>query len=499
MKCKFALFLASVLPFVASCDSSGDPGSGKEPEKPAVTITATASPIIDGSSSIDITWKAADKIVVFDAGGAAAEFSAAIAENPTVFTSEGYDAVPAYASYPALESSACSAGVLDVEIPAQQAEIALVLVGKTGESTSSDYTLSMEHVTGFIKVALLEQGVKSIKVEGAAGEKLAGPVAVDYAKLSNGDADYYVADENASSSVIFSQTDALAPGSYYISLLPGAFENGLKFTLTYSDDSTVERLIGGEDGITVSRGAVTAIDEALDDILPETVAFTLNFWNADSEWPFNEAPAESRTADGETYTYDYTYSFDGEEKTRAFEFIISQGPAENAEYAKMVLSGFTYPLLYFRTDNGFFKLPAVPGRHLKAVAVSHLNMAMKRFRVQENSSSVAADAGKTYTSPQVASDGFVPVETSVIFPTEKGNSGSAISPGAGRSYYVMMTMGASLRMTTLRVYYTKSLDSEFVLPALGPWPEVPESNAQTEDFGPVGGYGDETDDNKGWH
>ncbi len=496
MKCKFALFLASMLPFVASCDSSGDPGSGKEPEKPAVTITATALPIVEGSSSTAITWKATDKIVVFDENGTSAEFSTETAGNPVVFTSEGYDAVPVYGAYPALSGSACSEGVLDVEIPAQQVETALVLVGKLSESTSSEYTLPMEHVTGFIKITLQEQGVKSIKVEGNAGETLAGPVAVDYAKLSDGTADFYTADENSSSSVTFSPDD-LAPGSYYISLLPGTFRSGFKFTLTYDDDSTVERVIG-EDGITVSRGTVTAIDEVLDDLLPETVAFTLNFWNAESVWPFNEAPADNRTADGESYTYGYTWSLDGEEKTRAFEFVLSQGSGENAEYSQTVLSGFTYPLLYFRTDNGFFKLPAVPGRHLKAVAMSHLNTANKRFRVQENSSSTATEAGKTYSSPQVASDGFEPVETSVIFPTESGDSGQAISPEAGKSYYVMLTMGSSLRMTTLRVYYTKSLDGEFDLPALGPWPEVPVSNVQNEMFDVVVGYGNETD-NKGWH
>ena len=118
---------------------------------------------------------------------------------------------------------------------------------------------------------------------------------MDYARLDAGEAFWTATPGKQQSSSVtiapVSGSDAetldgcLKTGSYYISVLPQFYAEGLRITVDYGDGNTLVRTLGETDGITVPRSDFNAFDGTLDDTLPDVITIGLSFYNENDENP----------------------------------------------------------------------------------------------------------------------------------------------------------------------------------------------------------------------
>ena len=170
--------------------------------------------------------------------------------------------------------------------------------------------------------------------------------------------------------------------------------------------------------------------------------------------------AAGQTAAGEDYTYVYDYLCDGIEMSMDLTFTVSKGSDASASqrYQYTTVSGVSHNVYFNPANNGWVRLPGIPGRYLKSVSMFHgNNTAAKRFRLQEEPPTNADGVGRYFSSTPLVSapSATEPIETSVTVPTGTTTAGQLVNTEAGRSYTMQFTTGASLRIFSIRLVYTK--------------------------------------------
>ncbi len=481
MKTRSLIIFSLVALFSASCNKNVDQGTVWDNPN-FVRITVFSEPMRTMSDNIEVNWARMDKLMVFDQDNVGYELGTTDVTTRAIFYSYawgGKGKTPRYAAYSKApqEGIACTAdGVMSVMLDGQQpvkamnayADNAIVSVGKiTGNSTA--YKIgSMKNISGLIKVAMSDPTAASITVEAIGGEIMAGYVDVDYAKIVSGEPAFWspTPGKPHSSSVTITPvegSDASTPdgclktGAYYVAVLPQFYAEGLRITVRYSDGSTLVRTLGATDGITVPRSNSEAFEGTLDDTLPDVITIRLAFDNEAGVNPLGTFVATAaQGANGEEYTYTYNYTLDNAPATKDFTFTICKG-ASNATYQHFQASGLDHKVLLFGAANdGWIKLPGIPGRYLKSVSMSHGNTTAKRFRLQEESKS---PVGKYFSSPLLASPSLTtPVTETITIPTTATLDTQIINTIEGKSYTMQMTTGSSLRIFDITVVYSKTLE-----------------------------------------
>ena len=103
---------------------------------------------------------------------------------------------------------------------------------------------------------------------------------------------------------------------------------------------------------------------------------------------------------------------------------------------------------------GWIKLPAVEGRYLKSVTMTHCNSQAKRtFRVQET---VAEDPEEFYTATAFKADADNPAKLEVVFPTNNRAAGNLRNTVAGTSYVLMFDNGSDSDFLNVSAVYTSA-------------------------------------------
>lgn len=478
MKQYSATLLSAVLILASSCEDNINKGTVWDNPN-FLRITVSTEDLTETGTKLAVNWNETDSIRVFDNESRGVNIGTNDPAQNIFFTYAWTAAKPVFAAYPADRVSSCtSEGIVSLTLDSEQTINSfnkpgpVLSAGKvTGNNTA--YKLSpMSNAIGQLKLTMFEDGADYIKVEAVGGEILAGGMEVDIPKLDKGEENFWshgsgmqlsnsVTIRPSAGSECITETGSMKAGTYYVSIFPQHYSEGLRITVARNEGDPIIRMLGSEGGITVDRSGIVTFDGALDDTLPEEIVINLDFYNEEDNNPLGTFVATTeQTTDGEEYIYRYEYDVDGINMHEDLSFIISKGGETGASYQFTTVSGLGHKVYFNSKNYGWIKLPGIKGRFLKSVSMSHgNNTATKRFRIQEKPASAAAQAGKTYSSPLVkAPSATEPGVTEVTFPTSNSTMGNLVNTTEGQSYYMMFTSGASLRIFNIKLVYTKTLE-----------------------------------------
>ena len=101
---------------------------------------------------------------------------------------------------------------------------------------------------------------------------------------------------------------------------------------------------------------------------------------------------------------------------------------------------------------GWIKLPAIEGRYLKSVTMTHSNTQYKRtFSVQET---VSDDPSEFYTAVAFKANPGKPAKLEVVFPTNNRAAGNLRNTNKGGSYVLMFNEGSDSDFLSVSAVYT---------------------------------------------
>ena len=340
----------------------------------SLAVGATSKTVLSGRTP---EWTGDDVLTVFDADGAAVLFSnVSGAGASAVFSTASWTGKePVYAAFSAGEP-ACNvySKMLTVMVPAEQvvedrnsfARQANPSIGIVS-STGSDYIVStMKNVAALLEFTFIEDSeIASVKIEGCAGETIAGKVSAIAT-----DATTRPLSSGVETAVILSPAGDAASADgcflggvkYYASVFPGTYSDGLRLTLTDVNGIARTKEIAKGAGITLTRGRFFGFGQEIDRIPtiepPGEFIIALDFTDG---WPF----LETSSANG-NYTYSYSM---GDAGALGLRFSLVGQDAYDGE------------TLSFSGTEGRILLPQVSGRYLNSIVVIHEADGHKAFRL----------------------------------------------------------------------------------------------------------------------
>ena len=226
--------------------------------------------------------------------------------------------------------------------------------------------------------------------------------------------------------------------AYYVPVSPVGHCTGMR--VEFTDQNDIVYVKNNNVDFDLVRNClfnVGAIKRPYDD-LPDEIRIDLIFTGTGT-WPFTPkcVSAEVQEANsyaGDTYTYDYTYEANGEQKTEPLSFIIKGDTA-------------AYTDAYYFTGPAGFKmlLPAISGRYIKAVKIVVKNTSAKTFKLVDiDDKDLATSGGGTATTPAMIS-----------FPTDNN-----VVSKIGTAYYMCFPI-SSTQIFEIYILYSKTLPSSY--------------------------------------
>lgn len=325
------------------------------------SITISASVSEDGSKTVlnqdfSVSWSVKDAINVFDSSLASNRFEGEDASAATMdFNGEvSTGATPSYALYPYDSAASVDAsGIISTTVPTDQKYNGISTFGNAANVSVGQivkdgvmYKATMKNVCGLVRFIIPLGNVKQVKLESTSGKFMSGTVTV-----SGADASATVV--SGKTYVTFSKADGSAlPGNeYFFAVLPGSYD-GIKATLTFTDDTVKEYTSANT--LTVARAQVNDLGIFDTKGLPgvekvyinlKTDKFGLGTKNLSSA----EGVVDEFTVDGYTYGL-YAFGKVGT-KDAAYRYWTDYG-------------------VYLLTKNAFFRFPKVEGKKLYAFTMN---------------------------------------------------------------------------------------------------------------------------------
>ena len=313
-----------------------------------MTFSATLEESVASKTTYNaqnVLWEGTDAITVFSMGESvtSSDFTVTtLAEDKTWASFSGVadpSAETYYAVYPHSTANACtSAGVLTVNIPAQQTAVAggfasgaNVSVAYSKKGAELENMLQFKNVSALIafkfETAANATDTKSVtfKVrksdDGASVQEfynIAGNVSVTF-----GEDGLPVVSEGTVDHVTLNAPDGgFKTGvTYYVPVCPIASGKGLQ--VIFTDQNDREWVKNNSNDVALVRSKL--FDNAAVPFPYCDMTFTVDFTG---EWPFDEPcaePANQNTTTGETYTFPCTYTVDGNTVTTTLTFKIARG------------------------------------------------------------------------------------------------------------------------------------------------------------------------------
>ncbi|MGN1045965.1 MAG: hypothetical protein ACI4QG_02605, partial [Candidatus Cryptobacteroides sp.] len=278
--------------------------------------------------------------------------------------------------------------------------------------------------------------ITKIEVRGNNDEDLGGWIKVDYAKIGTEEQFYEVTGGVKTITVTAAdkidnktETGGYIPAEkdFFISILPGTYSNGFTITMTDKDGKVARRVI--DSSIKLNRAKARVFSKAINQDLefktvemPAQLSFAFG-----TKWPFAESivAKDSQSAEGDTYTYNYSDAESGWSGT--FPFTICKGDSYSQTQQSLEFSG----------TNSWIKLPAIEGRVLKSVTAKVRNSSNKQFNVS------ATAGGDAMKSGSVKSGGTL---------TLSWSDSDKTKPQAGVSYYLNLPT-SSTYCTEITIIY----------------------------------------------
>lgn len=496
---------ATTLMAFASC--SKEPVVSPQKEATAdikTTLTVTAGcetrAWLDASGSTNVMkWRTTDSLIVFDdeLKGVALGTTAKNTPTATFTTAKWTGRTPKYAAaycpnFNEAKVLTCqSEGVMSVKFRAVHTIDNLssssfqssAMVGKVEENAGAYSISEMKNVMGFIGFSLSTAKVKTVTAESIGGEPMSGWVDVDYEKLVKGDKAFWTATSGKAQESLITLTPApkgaanggteAAPlfkaGTYYFAVLPQTYAQGIKFTLYDGNNEVIgEQTVGTNGGVTVVRSQKLNISKSLDSVkLPDTVVIDLYFGSGTNPLGFTSPGAANESESGETYDYTYTYEDPDthETKTTTFPVMVCRGTLEDSSaygYRYLATTGTSYGngtkvVQFHKCLSGWIKAPAIEGRYLQSITLSHGNTAAgNHMRIKTIPAATSSIAQMTLTKGGTTA----PATMTVNFYTD-GNDCNNTSMNANttsiNTAYYMIFAEKNQVIDRLTFTYTKSL------------------------------------------
>jgi len=191
---------------------------------------AKATPNYNESThAVTVLWEQNDKVGVYAADGAPAEFTAQAPGASTTLNGNIIEADTYYAMYPYDAEATIAAGQISTALPATQTATADAFMAHLAVASTSSSSFSFMNVCGLVRVYVGCEHVTRIEFKGNADETVAGAITVNAAT-----AEYALAAEGGEKVItVTPPADAATfeTGAYYFSVLPQKFSQG--FTVTY--------------------------------------------------------------------------------------------------------------------------------------------------------------------------------------------------------------------------------------------------------------------------
>lgn len=274
----------------------------------------------------EVLWLAGDAVSVFD-GVANRHFTTETGGTRGTFSGNAVDGSSYKVLYPYHADATLAGGTLLTALPAAQtatpgsfapgANLSAGLSWKEGEA----HFATMYNAGCFLKftVGRVEDAVLRVSAVGVGGESLAGAVVLSF----EDGLPVAVASENGVSAVLAGSGDALAPGIYYLVLLPGSLSAGLKISVALGDGQTLAYRFPGltllERNAVYSVGEITQVKEVTHEGIADCVypvaavhegiaeAEPVSPWAGWTDAAGTKALLQQAAAAGKTYFMDYKY------------------------------------------------------------------------------------------------------------------------------------------------------------------------------------------------
>lgn len=202
--------------------------------------------VMDGA--MDVAWEPGDCMSIFDAVGGNRKFESSISEVSPSAAFHGQvsaETSDVCALYPYDASASISSGIISTSLKSVQTAVVNsfpsgtnIAAGKADLSCGGG--VEMRNALALVRIVISESGVTQVRFRGRDGEKIAGPVSLD----CSGDIPFATAGPDATEVVTLKPSSGcFEQGTYFISVIPSAFNSGFWFELD-KEDGTSYRLLG---------------------------------------------------------------------------------------------------------------------------------------------------------------------------------------------------------------------------------------------------------------
>ena len=237
----------------------------------AGSVSDDATKTVLSGNGLDVLWTAGDAISVC---GAASAFTSDLAEGSSAETSFSGEALAAdvyYAVYPYSAVSSWNGSTAVLELPAEQAPALNTFANGLGicyaSTSAEDMAFRFEHLLGYVKFTIDENSgaVTTVNIATNGNEPLAGSFTVDLSSETPS-----ASASGSMSHIVMESETPLAPGNYYLAMLPGTYSQGLTISFLGenggSDVKSMNTSLTLEAGKIQNIGTVARLDGISTDV-----------------------------------------------------------------------------------------------------------------------------------------------------------------------------------------------------------------------------------------
>lgn len=208
----------------------------------AESASDDATKTVLAENGLGVLWTAGDAISVC---GAASAFTSDLAEGSSAETSFSGEALAAdvyYAVYPYSAVKTWNGSTVTLELPAEQAPALNTFANGLGicyaSTSAEDMAFRFEHLLGYVKFTIDENSgaVTTVNIATNGNEPLAGSFTVDLSSETPS-----ASASGSMSHIVMESETPLAPGNYYIAMLPGTYAQGLTVTFSNAEGQTASK------------------------------------------------------------------------------------------------------------------------------------------------------------------------------------------------------------------------------------------------------------------
>lgn len=212
------MLMLTTMTVMASCNGSEEDNSPKNVEFAATAATYSSGP--------QVSWNSGDKIGLFS--DKLYSLTAASGGSKVTFSGEIIKASRYVAVSPWTASVSIAEGVVNTVVPSEQTAVKDGIASDACVAVASSTTesLAFKAATGLLKFTLgSSNNIKAVRFSSKSNESLSGEVSVNAS-------DGKVTVKSGKPEVSFTGGEMIAKGSYYVSVIPATYVDGILITIT---------------------------------------------------------------------------------------------------------------------------------------------------------------------------------------------------------------------------------------------------------------------------